>query len=69
MRIRTAGCIKSSEHSDEDCVWNEDAPTVISCAHFKDKRSLWSSSPQALFVFRRPMQGRKGILNEDSSFV
>ena len=39
---------KSSEHSDKDCVWNEDAPTVISCAHFKDKRSLWSSSPQAL---------------------
>ena len=20
---------KSSEHSDKDCVWNEDAPTVI----------------------------------------
>ena len=52
---------KSSEHSDKDCVWNEDAPTVISCAHFKDKRSLWSSSPQALFVFRRPMPGRKGM--------
>jgi len=50
---------KSSEHSDKDCVWNEDAPTVISCAHFKDKRSLWSSSPQALFVFRRQCQDGK----------
>lgn len=52
---------KSSEHSDKDCVWNEDAPTVISCAHLKDKRSLWPSSPQALFVFRRPMPRRKGV--------
>jgi hypothetical protein len=26
---------------------------VISCALFSDKRSLWPSSPQALFVFRR----------------
>lgn len=50
---------KSSEHSDKDCVWNEDAPTVISCAHFEDKRSLWSSSPQALFVFRRQCPGGK----------
>ncbi|MEA4874373.1 sigma-70 family RNA polymerase sigma factor [Anaerorhabdus sp.] len=52
---------KSSEHSDKDYVWNEDAPTVISCAHFEDKRGLWPSSPQALFVFRRPMPGRKGM--------
>lgn len=51
---------KSSEHSDKDCVWNEDAPTVISCALSEDKRSLWPSSPQALFVFRRQCLGRKG---------
>lgn len=34
------GMHKSSEHSDKDCVWNEDAPTVISCALFLDKRNL-----------------------------
>ena len=28
------GMHKSSEYSDKDCIWNEDAPTVISCAHF-----------------------------------
>lgn len=26
---------KSSERSDEGCVWNEDAPTVVSCAFFR----------------------------------
>ena len=51
---------KSSEHSDKDCVWNEDAPTVISCALFQDKRSLWSSYPQALFASHRQCLGRKG---------
>lgn len=60
MRIRTAGCIESSEHSNEDCVWNEDAPTVISCALFSDKRGLWTSYTQALFVFHRQCLGRKG---------
>jgi len=60
VRIRTAGCIESSEHSNEDCVWNEDAPTVISCAHFLDKRGLWTSSPQTLFVSHRQCLGRKG---------
>nr|DAZ48508.1 MAG TPA: hypothetical protein [Caudoviricetes sp.] len=28
-----------------------------------------ASSTAGSFVFRRPMPGRKGILNEDSSFV
>lgn len=26
---------KSSERSDNGCVWNEDAPTVVSCAFFR----------------------------------
>lgn len=26
---------KSSERSDDGCVWNEDAPTVVSCAFFR----------------------------------
>lgn len=26
---------KSSMHSNKSCVWNEDAPTVVSCAHFR----------------------------------
>lgn len=51
---------KSSGHSIKGCVWNEDAPTVISCANFSDKRSLWTSSPQALFVSHRQCLGRKG---------
>lgn len=51
---------KSSRHSNKGCVGNEDAPTVISCAHFLDKRGLWTSSPQALFVSHRQCIGRKG---------
>lgn len=35
MRIVIYGMHKSSVHSDKDCVWNEDAPTVISCALFR----------------------------------
>jgi hypothetical protein len=58
---------KSSGHSNKGCVGNEDAPTVISCAPFLDKRGLWTSSPQALFVFRRPLPGRKGMQNEKVS--
>lgn len=26
---------KSSERSDDGCVWDEDAPTVVSCAFFR----------------------------------
>ena len=39
---------KSSEHSNDSCVWNEDAPTVVSCAFF-GYRSLWSSSAAGSF--------------------
>ena len=39
---------KSSERSDDDCVWNEDAPTVVPCAFF-GYRSLWSSSTAGSF--------------------
>lgn len=35
---------KSSERSDDGCVWNEDAPTVVFVRPFSVKRSLWSSS-------------------------
>ena len=34
---------KSSERSDDGCVWNEDAPTVVSCAFFR------LSEPVAIF--------------------
>lgn len=39
---------KSSEHSNDSCVCNEDAPTVVSCA-FWDYRNLWSSSAAVSF--------------------
>ena len=39
---------KSSEHSNDSCVWNEDASTVVSCAYFQC-RSLWSSSTAGSF--------------------
>lgn len=39
---------KSSECSDDGCVWNEDAPTVVSCAFF-GYRSQWPSSTAGSF--------------------
>ena len=39
---------KSSKHSDNGCVCNEDAPTVVSCALF-GYRSLWSPSTAGSF--------------------
>lgn len=50
---------KSSEHGNSH-VWTEDAPTVISCAHFEDKRSLWTSSPQTLLYSAAQCQDGKG---------
>ena len=35
MAIRTEGCIRVLRHNDKGCVWNEDAPAVVSCAHFR----------------------------------
>lgn len=29
------GMHKSFKHNDKGCVWNEDAPAVVSCAHFR----------------------------------
>ncbi len=55
---------KGSEHSDNGCVWNEDAPTVVSCALFR------LSEPVVIF-FRRLLLcpsvplGRKGHCNEE----
>lgn len=40
MAIRMEGCIRVSRHSDKGCVWNEDAPTVVSCAHFRLSESV-----------------------------
>lgn len=37
---------KSSERSDDSCVWSEDAPTVVSCAFF------WLSEPVVIFNCR-----------------
>ena len=49
---------RGSEHSDDGCVWNEDAPTVVSCALFS-YRSLWSSSTAGSFVsFRSNSDGK-----------
>lgn len=39
---------KGSEHSDDGCVWNKDASTVVSCAFF-GYRSMWSSSTAGSF--------------------
>ena len=38
---------KSSERSDDGCVWNEDAPTVVSCA-FSVIGACGHLQPQAL---------------------
>lgn len=48
------GMHKSSEHSESCCVWNEDAPTVVSCVHFRFAGACGHLQPQALFVSRRP---------------
>lgn len=50
---------KSSERSDEGCVWNEDAPTVVSCAFFSAIEACGHLQPQALLCLSVPL-GRKG---------
>lgn len=49
---------KSLERSDDGCVWNEDAPTVVSCAFF-GYRSLWSSSIAGSFCILLYRSDRK----------
>lgn len=44
------GMHKSSEHSDKDCVWMKMHPPYFRVLFFR-QACLWSSSPQALFVF------------------
>lgn len=44
---------KSSERSDDGCVRNEDAPTVVSCAFFSANGACGHLQPQALFVSLR----------------
>lgn len=58
---------KSSERSDEGCVWNEDAPTVVSCAFFSAIGACGHLQPQALLCLSVPL-GRKGHCNEEQRF-
>lgn len=44
---------KSSERSNDGCVWNEDAPTVVSCAFFSATGACGHLQPQALLVSLR----------------
>lgn len=63
------GMHKSSEHSDKDCVWNEDAPTVISCALFFGQAKFVVILSAGSFAFRHPLLGRKGMQNENTGFI
>lgn len=50
---------KSSERSNDGCVWNEDAPTVVSCAFFSATGACGHLQPQALLCPSVPLV-RKG---------
>lgn len=54
---------KSSEHSDKGCAWNEDAPTVVSCAYFSVIGAC-GHLRYRLFLCPSVLLGRKGQNNE-----
>lgn len=58
---------KSSERSDNGCVWNEDAPTVVSCAFFRLSEPVVIFN-RRLFLCPSVPLGRKGHCNEEQRF-
>ena len=55
---------KSSNHSDKDCGWNEDAPTVAFVRLFSAIGACGHLQPQALLCPSVTL-GRKGHCNEE----
>ena len=55
---------KSSERSNKSCVWNEDAPTVVSCAYFLLSEPVVIFNCR-LFLCPSVSLGRKGHCYEE----
>ena len=58
---------KSSERSDDGCVWNEDAPTVVSCAFFRLSKPVVIFNRRLFCVPPFRSDGKDTAMKKDAS--